>query len=120
METRTETRQEKRVYTVKDLVGVHDVKGDEQETTVQISRTGDVAHIWTNDNTMITKIRKLMERAPDQWKLVKISWQADGSHAGYFFECPRKAIKFGVKNSISNEVRAAMPEKAQAHQNPSK
>ncbi len=104
-------------YTVDDVAVIKGVSLEEQETTVQMSRTEDVAYVWTNENTMVTKIKKLMGRAPDQWKLVRISTNAAGEPVGYFFECPRKAIKLGVENSISDEARAAMSERAKANWN---
>lgn len=104
-------------YTVDDVAVIKGVSLEEQETTVQMSRTEDVAYVWTNENTMVTKIKKLIGRAPDQWKLVKISTNAAGEPVGYFFECPRKAIKLGVENSISDEARAAMSERAKANWN---
>lgn len=104
-------------YTVDDVAVIKGVSLEEQETTVQMSRTEDVAYVWTNENTMVTKIKKLIGRAPDQWKLVKISTNAAGKPVGYFFECPRKAIKLGVENSISDEARAAMSERAKANWN---
>lgn len=104
-------------YTVDDVVVIKGLSGEEQETTVQMSRTEDVAYVWTSDNVVATKIKKLMGRAPDQWKLVKISTNAAGEPAGYFFECPRKAIKLGVENSISDEARAAMSERAKTNWN---
>ena len=81
-------------YTVNDVTAIKGVSLEEQETTVQMSRTEDVAHVWTSDNVAVTKIKKLMERAPDQWKLVKMSTNAAGEPVGYFFECPKKAISF--------------------------
>ena len=104
-------------YTVDDVVAIKGLSGEEQETTVQMSRTEGIAHVWTSDNTAVTKIKKLMERAPDQWKLVKISTNAAGEPVGYFFECPRKAIKLGVENVLSDEVRAAMSERAKENRN---
>lgn len=104
-------------YTVDDVMVIKGVSLEEQETTVQMSKVEDVAYVWTNENTMVTKIKKLMGRAPDQWKLVKISTNAAGEPVGYFFECPRKAIKFGVENSISDEARVAMSERAKANWN---
>lgn len=95
-------------YTVDDMVALKGVSSEEQETTVQISRTEDVAYVWTSDNTMVTKIRKLMGRAPDQWKLVKISTNAAGEPAGYFFECPKKCVRLVIprpKLEISDEER---------------
>lgn len=104
-------------YTADDVVVIKGVSLEEQETTVQMSKVEDAAYVWTNENTMVTKIKKLMGRAPDQWKLIKISTNAAGEAVGYFFECPRKAIKFGVENSISDEARAAMSERAKANWN---
>ena len=104
-------------YTADDVVVIKGVSLEEQETTVQMSKVEDVAYVWTNENTMVTKIKKLMGRAPDQWKLIKISTNAAGEAVGYFFECPRKAIKLGVENSISDEARAAMSERAKANWN---
>lgn len=94
-------------HTIDDVVVLRGVSLEEQETTVQISRTEDVAYVWTNDNTMVTKIRKLMGRAPDQWRLVKISTNAAGEPAGYFFECPKKCVHLVVPRSqeISDEER---------------
>lgn len=104
-------------YTVDDVVVIKGVSADEQETTVQISRTEDVACVWTSDNTTVTKIRKLMERAPDQWKLVKISTNAAGEPVGYFFECPRKAIRLGTVNNLSDEAKMAMSERFKGKSN---
>lgn len=104
-------------YTVDDVVVIKGVSLEEQETTVQMGKVEDVAYVWTNENTMVTKIKKLMGRAPDQWKLVKISTNAAGEPVGYFFECPRKAVKLGVENSISDEARAAMSERAKTNWN---
>lgn len=90
-------------YTVDDVVVIKGLSGEEQETTVQISRTEDVAYVWTSDNVVATKIKKLMGRAPDQWKLVKISTNAAGEPVGYFFECPKKLVSFRVSREYSDE-----------------
>ena len=99
-------------YTVDDVVALKGVSVEEQETTVQMSRTEDVAHVWTNDNTVIIKIKKLMERAPDQWKLMKISTNAAGEPVGYFFECQKKLIGFRVSKEYSDEQLERLRETA--------
>lgn len=104
-------------YTVDDVAVIKGVSSEEQETTVQMSRTEDVAYVWTNENTMVTKIKKLMGRAPDQWKLVKISTNAAGEPVGYFFECPKKAIRFGTANNLSDEAKMAMAERFKGKSN---
>ena len=98
-------------YTVDDVVVIKGLSSEEQETTVQMSRTEDVAYVWTNENTMVTKIKKLMGRAPDQWKLVKISTNAAGEPVGYFFECPKKLGSFRAPVSFSDETKKASAER---------
>lgn len=95
-------------YTVDDVVVLKGVSADEQETTVQMSRTDDVACVWTSDNTTVTKIKKLMGRAPDQWKLVKISTNAAGEPVGYFFECPKKLVSFRMLRAYDENDKAAI------------
>ena len=95
-------------YTVDDLAVIKGLSSEEQETTVQMSRTEDVAYVWTSDNVVVTKIKKLMERAPDQWKLVKISTNAVGEHVGYFFECPKKLVSFRTLRAYDENDKAAI------------
>lgn len=95
-------------YTVDDVVVIKGLSGEEQETTVQMSRTEDVAYVWTSDNTVATKIKKLMGRAPDQWKLVKISTNAAGEPVGYFFECPKKLVSFRTLRAYDKNDKAAI------------
>lgn len=95
-------------YTVDDVTAIKGVSLEEQETTVQMSRTEDVAHVWTSDNVAVTKIKKLMERAPDQWKLVKISTNAAGEPVGYFFECPKKLVSFRTPRVYDENDKAAI------------
>ena len=95
-------------YTVDDMVVIKGLSSEEQETTVQMSRTENVAYVWTNENTMVTKIKKLMGRAPDQWKLVKISTNAAGEPVGYFFECPKKLVSFRTLRTYDENDKAAI------------
>lgn len=41
-------------------VNIDYIPVDEQETTISISRDRDEAHIWTSDQTMITKLDKMV------------------------------------------------------------
>lgn len=98
-------------YTVDDVAVIKGVSSEEQETTVQMSRTEDVAYVWTSDNVVVTKIKKLMGRAPGQWKLVKISTNAAGEPVGYFFKCPKKLVSFRAPVSFSDETKKASAER---------
>ena len=95
-------------YTIDDVVVIKGLSSEEQETTVQMSRTEDVAYVWTSDNVVVTKIKKLMGRAPDQWKLVKISTNAAGEPVGYFFECPKKLVSFRTLRADDENDKAAI------------
>lgn len=99
-------------YTADDL-GIMDVAGDEQETTISWYRRDAVASIYTSDNTMLTKMKKLMAKSPD-CKLTNIAWNKDGEPTGYFFEVPVRFVKVIKPKEVSEEQRAALSERLKA------
>ena len=99
-------------YTADDL-GIMDVAGDEQETTISWYRRDAVAVVWTSDNTMLTKMKKLMAKSPD-CKLKNITWSKDGEPTGYFFEVPVRFVKVLKPKEVSEEQRAALSERLKA------
>ena len=52
--------------------GCVSIPTDEQETTISFSRVGDRVDIWTSDTTMITKLDKLCETAPELYQVNKV------------------------------------------------
>ena len=44
----------------------------EQETTINIYRGDQECHIWTSDTTIITRLDKLCEKAPEYYKLYDV------------------------------------------------
>ena len=99
-------------YTADDL-GIMDVAGDEQETTISWYRRDAVASVYTSDNTMLTKMKKLMAKSPD-CKLKNITWSKDGEPTGYFFEVPVRFVKVLKPKEVSEEQRAALSERLKA------
>ena len=93
---------EELIYGADDIIPTS-VKVAEQETVVQFDRNGAVATIWTNDSTVLTKLKKLLIKAPDQWKLVDVVRNKNGEPTGYFFECPKKLVRFGVPKVYTEE-----------------
>lgn len=73
---------------------------EEQETVIVIERTEDYVDIWTCDNTMITKLSRVMKTYPDTWKCFEGSRDSKGNVSGYCFRCPKKAISFRGGNTI--------------------
>lgn len=99
-------------YTADDL-GIMDVAGDEQETTISWYRRDSVASVYTSDNTMLTKMKKLMAKSPD-CKLKDITWSKDGEPTGYFFEVPVRFVKVLKPKEVSEEQRVALSERLKA------
>lgn len=87
---------------------------DEQETTIQFDRNGDSLQIWTNDSTVLTKLKKLMQINPIDWKCYVAQKQSDGSYTGYFFESKKSNISFKAKKKtriLSDEQKQAIAER---------
>lgn len=60
---------------------------EEQETTITISRADGIIHLYTSDNTRISKMQKLLNAKGTEWKLDKVAHNKDGEPTGYFFSC---------------------------------
>ena len=45
------------------------VSADEQETTINFSRTDKEAEVYTSDNTVLTKIKNMFSNDDCEWKL---------------------------------------------------
>ena len=99
-------------YTADDLE-VMEVAGEEQETTISWYRRDAVASVYTSDNTMLTKMKKLMAKSSD-CKLKNITWSKDGEPTGYFFEVPVRFVKVLKPKEVSEEQRAALSERLKA------
>lgn len=65
---------------------------EEQETIIRIGRGETEAHVWTSDNTRITKMEKLLNTQGTLWKLVKVSYTKENDPAGYEFVCSDKRL----------------------------
>lgn len=78
---------------------------EEQETIVNFSRTEDVAHIWTSDTTVMTKLDKYVEEGT--YKLIREEKDNDGSVCGRWYECPKNWISFRHKTRTQTEEQKA-------------
>lgn len=61
----------------------------EQETVIQISRDEKVAHIWTCDTTVMTKLDKIYE-------VTDVAY-VDGAVYSKRYECPKEFVSFRSK-----------------------
>lgn len=86
---------------------------EERETTINVLGSSQTMEIYTSDNVMITKLKKLLDANPDTIKC----WEAgrfEGKVTGYFFEMPKKHLSFRSsfnKHSMSEESRIAFGER---------
>lgn len=85
---------------------------DEQETTVNFSRTDETAYIWTSDPTVMTKLDKFVEAGT--YKLDRVERIHDtGEICGKWYTCPKGVISFR-KSLMTEEQRKARSEAAKA------
>ena len=89
---------------------------EEQETTITISRTDGIIHLYTSDNTRINKMQKLLNTKGTEWKLDKVTYNKDGEPTGYFFSCSNKKMlslraKSVEHTPMSEEQKEALTER---------
>ncbi|MFN2926524.1 hypothetical protein ACKX2L_06315 [Lachnospiraceae bacterium YH-ros2228] len=85
----------------------------EQETTVVFERNSKKATIYTSDATMLTKLHKLMEKNPKEWRLIG-KGRLNGDIVSETFECPKKLISFRTSTTsrvMTEEQREAAAER---------
>lgn len=89
------------------------IPANEQETTVAFERNTDKATIYTSDATMLTKLHKLMEKNPKEWRLIG-KGRINGDIVSETFECPKRLISFRtstVSRVMTEEQREAAAER---------
>ena len=108
--------KQKKTYTVDDLVAFPNNPLDEQETSIVFERNSDKMTIWTSDNTIVTKLRGLMTKSPEEYILRSISTY-DGQPVAYEVEAPKEFLSFRsvrVTRTMTEEQRIANSERMKA------
>ena len=67
---------------------------EEQETTISISRDRDEAHIWTSDQTMITKLEKMVAINPGVYVIHDTTENEEGRVLVREYSMPKRLISF--------------------------
>lgn len=87
----------------------------EQETTISFSRDGETADVWTSDTTMMTKLDRLCEKSPSNYKCTETSKTLDGLLACKRYTIADKnLVSFrggAVKREMSEEQKAKVAER---------
>lgn len=71
---------------------------DEQETTINICRDDKFAYIYTCDNTMLTKLRRVQAKNPEAYVVTRVFYCND-EISGVEVRVPKRLISFrsGIK-----------------------
>ena len=59
--------------------GSGSVSLEEQETTINFCRTEEAAEVWTSDRTVMTRLDKLCETAPDNYQVKEVGKDRTGA-----------------------------------------
>jgi len=102
-------------YVTEDMVKyLVNVAPDEKETTINIFNPNDLnVYLFTRDNKMITKMKRLMRANPDQYKCKQTS-DSTGNVISYEFTFPKKLLRFGSKTrtrQMTEEQKKAVGER---------
>ena len=106
-------KEVKRRMNINDLV-ITGVSTDEQETTINFSRTDKEAEVYTSDNTVLTKIKNMFSSDDCEWKLKNVVKDRKGNVVSVFFSVPKKLISLRaktVKSSLTDEQKQAAAER---------
>ena len=77
---------------------------EEQETTITYGRKDTLAYVYCSDNTVLTKIQKLLNTEGSEWKLIRIIKNQEGNPTGYEFTVPKKMISLKAKKKAGREL----------------
>ena len=88
------------------LESCRNLTGDEIETTITMTGNGaDGFRVYTTNNSMLTKIGKLLDAPDTAWKLEKVERYSDGVPSGYFFACSVKnCLQLKAKKAAGREM----------------
>lgn len=98
------------VYLTANQIEVVHCSAEERETTISMTWEDKIAHIYTTENTFLTRVKKLMTAEPTKWKV----WEAGRTKSGptgYFIETAYRNIVARNPKKISDERRAAASER---------
>lgn len=98
------------------------ISTDEQETVINFGRNDEMVTCRTSDSTWMTKMDKLIEKNPEEFKCTKEE-TIDGQVVQKRYEFPKKYVSIRSttrKMNLTDEQRRAMAERARNIQNKSK
>ena len=86
-----------KIYITADKIESVTCDRHNQETAINWLRDDDIMEICSSDNTFITKMKRIMERDPNNYKCFYYEGNRDkqtGKLGNYFFEAPKSLLSF--------------------------
>jgi hypothetical protein len=99
-------------YTYKDLQPVVGIASEERETITRSDDSGKMT-IYTCENPMITKLRKLCESNPENYAVKRVD-KLNGQLTGYVVTAPRELLTLRAPREgreLTEEQRAVLAER---------
>lgn len=91
------------------------VPPNEQETTISFYRDGKLVDVWTSDTTIMTKLDRLCENSPNEYKCIEVGKSLDGLLANKRYTIRNKKLvsfRSGIgKRTMTDEQRVKAAER---------
>lgn len=82
---------------------------EEREVVIRFNTDDETANIYTSDYSYMTKLDKLCENNPAEWRGIHTEYHS-GDIVGKFYECPYHLISFrkgSTQRTMTDEQKAA-------------
>lgn len=91
---------------ITEIDEIKSIRIDSDSREINLNKCpGEPWHVYVSDNTMLTKLKKLMKRAPEgSVKCWVAGTNTAGIPTGYFFELDAKCIAFRAPKSKSKKI----------------
>ena len=98
-----------KIFTVDKIQSIYNEFSEEKETTICISGNDKMMDVYTSDNVMLNKLKKLFSSNPDTIECWEAGRTSDGKVTGYFFKMDKKHLSFrtGSNREMTEEQKAA-------------
>ena len=93
---------------------IYSTSFEEQEITISKTRDQSMYTIFVSDNTMLTKLKRIMATAPDGYvKCWEGSRASNGKITGYFFELNARCLSFRAGAKRNRNLALTEEQKAE-------
>lgn len=84
------------IVDIENIKHIHGVPDNEKETHINFIESDINCILYTRDNKMVTKMKRLVKTNPENYKCYA-QVESDGTVVSYEFEFPKKYLRFSTK-----------------------